>query len=155
MRLHTRGAALAAAEAELDAAWRALDAATNDLDIAEANDAVIAAEAQLTDMEGLYEDASEDAIREIEHTIGRTENSALAVALRLAWEALVAVEPTALEAAAASNWYPLPLEGDWIRGAGTDEERLAKDRLDALLADAVRGSAAYTAFRESFVESCA
>ena len=147
--------ALAAAQAELDAAGRALDAATTDLDYAEANEAVITAEARLTDIERLYEDASEDAIRQIEDTIGRTETSALAVAYRLAWDALVAIEPAALEAATASNYYPIPLDGPWIGAPDKDEERLAKDRLDAQLAEMVSGSAAYTAFRESFVESCA
>lgn len=198
--------ALAAAEVELDEAWRAQDSATDELDIAEATDAMFAADERFIVALSDYDSVAEQAVELLHLARGAAGTGTDAVAFRRAWEALTAADP-----AVASASEVVPADGSvpespdqarrWIEGEvwfdlgfglgaptppemTSDEERLAWEReaseiqkafdeefekrlaeverrwkdylhLEVLLGETVAGSPAYTAYKESFRESCA
>ena len=80
------------------------------------------------------------------------------IAFLRAWEALAAVDQTLAEAGEAAPIRPIrpPDSESWEPTEPTPENEIAaRKHLESLLRETVAGSPAYTAFRESFRESCA
>ena len=138
--------------AALTAARSALETAADGLSRAEAREALEDAEDKYGRQSApvFYDDNLPYLLNQVRRRASDRGDDTQSIAFALAWEALAAADPDTANAIDAAR----QAIAIWRDIQGSESWQAALDATHAALAELVEGSTAYTAFKESFEESC-
>ena len=141
-----------AALAALTAARSAMETAADELSRAEAREALEDAEDKYGRQSApvFYDDNLPYLLNQVRRRASDRGDDTQSIAFALAWEALAAADPDTANAIDAAR----QAIAIWRDIQGSESWQAALDATHAALAELVEGSTAYTAFKESFEESC-